>query len=69
MQFGVSKSQIFPVSSGLPQGTPLSSVLFYMYTADLIVELGNAGTRRYTFVNDIIINVKGNIPMQVVEQL
>ena len=69
MQFGKWKSQIFPVSSGLPQGSPLSSVLFNVYTADLIVELGSTGTKPYTFVDDIIISVEGDTPVQAVEQL
>ena len=34
--FGKWKSGIFEVSSGLPQGSPLSSILFNVYTADLV---------------------------------
>ncbi len=51
MQFGRWKSDIFEVSSGLPQGFPLSSVLFKIYTADIITLKVDKGARPFTLVH------------------
>ena len=69
MQFGKWKSSIFPVSSGLPQGSPLSSVLFNVYTADLVANLSRTRAKPYTFVDDIIVSSIGDTPVQAVERL
>jgi hypothetical protein len=39
MKFGTWRSEAFQVCSGLPQGSPLSSVLFNIYTADIVTYL------------------------------
>ena len=55
MKFGGWRSEIFEVRSGLPQDSPLSSVLFNMYTTDLIEATQVQECSPYSYVDDLII--------------
>ncbi|KAI8516617.1 hypothetical protein Bbelb_051980 [Branchiostoma belcheri] len=59
MKFGTWRSEAFQVSSGLPQGSPLSSVLFNIYTADIALTLRAPSTIASTYVDDVIVEGTG----------
>ena len=70
MQFGRWKSNIFEVSSGPPQGSPLSSVLFNIYTADIVTTLKvDNGAKPFTYVDDVIAECTASTPREAVEGL
>ncbi|KXJ05978.1 RNA-directed DNA polymerase from mobile element jockey, partial [Exaiptasia diaphana] len=69
MRFGNWKSDAFKVSSGLPQGSPLSCVLFNIYTADIISWTKDEETDPFSYVDDIIISCVSESPVKAVEQL
>ena len=69
MRFGGWRSEIFEVSSGLPQGSPLSSVLFNVYTADLIEATQVQECSPYSYVDDLIITSLGSTPVEAVAGL
>jgi hypothetical protein len=54
VKLGTWRSQVFEVSSGLPQGSPLSGVLFNIYTADIAPALITTGALAPTYVEDIV---------------
>jgi hypothetical protein len=55
MEFGTLHSGVFIVSSGLLQGSPLRSVLFNIYTADIVSSLVTPTTVGYAHVDDITV--------------
>ena len=65
LRYGSWKSDLYTVSSGLPQGSPLSAVLFNVYTQDLIRKLQQTGTTTYSFVDDIIVEAIADSVEQV----
>ena len=65
MQYGKWKSELFEVSSGLPQGSPLSPVLFNVYTCDIISSVKTEGTHPSTDVDDIIVVTTGDTAAEV----
>ncbi|KXJ09046.1 RNA-directed DNA polymerase from mobile element jockey [Exaiptasia diaphana] len=69
MRFGNWRSDAFKVSSGLPQGSPLSCVLFNIYTADIISWTKDEETDPFSYVDDIIISCVSESPVKAVEQL
>lgn len=69
MRFGKWSSDFFEVSSGLPQGSPLSSILFNVYTADLVEATATNGASPYSYVDDVIISKTDKTPEGAVEGL
>jgi hypothetical protein len=69
MKFGTWRSEAFQVCSGLPRGSPLSSVLFNIYTADIVTCLRSPTTVGSTYVDDIIAESEGNTQLEAVASL
>ncbi|KXJ05472.1 putative RNA-directed DNA polymerase from transposon BS [Exaiptasia diaphana] len=69
MRFGSWRSDPFNVSSGLPQGSPLSCVLFNIYTADIIGWTKDEGTDPFSYVDDIIISCESESPVEALDKL
>ena len=69
MRFGSWESERFEISSGLPQGSPLSCVLFNIYTADVIDWTQDDNTDPYSYVDDIIISCASHSPVEDVANL
>ena len=69
MRFGNWTSNTFNVSSGLPQGSPLSCVLFNIYTADIISWTKDDDIDPFSYVDDIIICCESESPVEAVEKL
>jgi hypothetical protein len=55
MKYGKWGSAIITVSSGLPQSSPLSVVLFNVYTYTIIDIQQEARAYSFTYVDDIIV--------------
>ena len=51
MRFSSWESERFQISSGLPQGSPLSCVLFNIHAADVIGWTHDDKTDPYSYVN------------------
>jgi hypothetical protein len=66
MKLGTWRSQAFQVSSGLPQGSPLSGVLFNIYTADIAPALRTTGALVST---DIVAEGTGNTNREALHEL
>ncbi len=69
MQFGSWTSDFFEVSSGLTQGSPLSPVLFNIYTADLVEALEHPGVVSKLYVDDAIVMSTAGTPTEAVQGL
>ena len=69
LKFGTWRSEAFQVSSGLPQGSPLSSVLFNVYTADIAPALASARSAGYTYVDDVIATGTGATQPEALQEL
>ncbi len=70
MQFGRWKSNIFEAKSGLLQGSPLSSVLFNIYTADIVTTLKvDNGAKPFTYIDDVIAEYTTTTLREAVEGL
>ncbi len=63
MRFGSWRSEKFEVSSGLPQGSPLSAILFNIYTHDIIEAIQEEDTKLYTYVDDILVHTVDSTPV------
>lgn len=71
MKFGSWTSELFEVtcSSGLPQGSPLSCILFNIYMADIIDWTKDDYTEPFSYVDDIIISRESRSPVTTAENL
>ena len=59
-KFGLWTSDIFGVSSALPQGPPLSCIWFNSYTSDIIDWTEVDGTHPFLYVDDVIISCESD---------
>ena len=62
------RSEWTNISTGLPQGSPLSPVLFNIYTLDL-ARLDNPNVRVRTFADDVLVSAKGTSRGQTLERI
>ena len=69
MKFGSWRSDSSEVSSGLPQGSPLSCLLFNVNTADTNGALEIEGTDPFASVDDVIVCYESDSPIRAIEQL
>jgi hypothetical protein len=69
MKLGTGRSQAFRVSSGLPQGSPLSSVLFNVYTADIAPTLRATKSISSSYVDDVIAEGMGSTQKDALGEL
>ena len=59
LQFNATKSEQISTSAGLPQGSPLSPLLYMFYNADLLDIPQHRGTS-LGFIDDIVFGVEGH---------
>ena len=67
LKHGTWRSNWIDISTGLPQGSPLSPVLFNIYTLPL-ARINHADCRLRTFADDIITCAIGKSPQQLVQR-
>lgn len=58
----------FPTPTGIPQGSPISPILYLNYNADLIENCGN-GVTSNGWVNDVCFMAKGDSERETVQKL
>ena len=58
-KFNVTTSEPIPMSAGIPQGSPLSSLLYIYYNADLLdITSEKIDTMSLEFIDDIVYRVQ-----------
>jgi ribonuclease HI len=60
LQFNGSKSEHIPTPAGVPQGSPLSPLLYMFYNADLLDIAQQHRATGLGFIDDIVYGVQGN---------
>jgi ribonuclease HI len=61
-------SDRFPTPTGIPQGSPISPILYLIYNADLIESCGN-GVTSNGWVDDACLMVKGDSERETIQKL
>ena len=70
LHFNGSTSQSIPTPAGVPQGSPLSPILYMYYNADLLeVTKDRSDTTSLGFIDDIVYGVEGESDRQNVRKL
>ena len=70
LHFNGSSSQSIPTPAGVPQGSPLSPILYMYYNADLLeVTKDEVDTMSLGFIDDIVYGVEGESDKQNVRKL
>ena len=60
LKFNVTTSEPIPTPAGIPQGSPLSPLLYMYYNADLLdITSGKIDTMSLGFIDDIVYGVQG----------
>jgi hypothetical protein len=70
LQFNGATSDLIKTSAGVPQESPLSSILYMYYNAELLEHLVHKeGTMSLGFIDDIVYGVEGNTDWGNVQKL
>ena len=68
VRIGNSLSKSFPISGGVPQGSPLSPILYVLFTADLVDEIP-ANVTKGLFADDIALAKRHNDQREAIRLL
>src|SRR5204863_4060070 len=69
LQFNSTKSESIPTPAGVPQGSPLSPLLYMYYNADLLEVAPQQQGTRLGFIDDIAYGIEGNSGQENVRKL